>query len=375
MGRVRAEKAGAKGALAHFDGRVLGALRETETTLNTYAEDHNRHLALDAALEAARTAAEQARRLREAGAPTSAPIWAAVRCPRAEAAVVGSRHEIAMDQIELFLALGGGWGDEQQVTGDRQRTNRRPSPARKRPLLPRRRPPKPKEVSPTVPGAKGHALAPAPFRAGTIPLPCDWPHSCWQGAGQPLWRGQAGRRSGRAAGDRPCRARFPGWRWRGVVVAGPDVPPSPASRRSRSIRPARRCRAHWRKVSPRWDVDAVLVALADMPMVPPAHFAALVAAFDGDRIASQCARQVLPPAIFGAGHFAALRALSGIAARGPAARRARAGARSGPCARHRPPRRPRPRASPARRARLISIQASWSGQWIRPAGEAPRRRP
>lgn len=117
--RVRAEKAGAKGALAHFDGVVLGALRETETTLNTYAEDHNRHLALDAALEAARTAADQARRLREAGrANISADLGSRQGALGAEAAVVGSRHEIAMDQIELFLALGGGWGDEQQVTGE-----------------------------------------------------------------------------------------------------------------------------------------------------------------------------------------------------------------------------------------------------------------
>lgn len=55
----------------------------------------------------------------------------------------------------------------------------------------------------------------------------------------------------------------------------------------------------------------VLIALADMPLVPVAHVAALVAAFDGDRIASSAAGQRMPPALFGGRHFGALEALSG----------------------------------------------------------------
>lgn len=99
---------------------------------------------------------------------------------------------------------------------------------------------------------------------------------------------------------------------RRVVVAGPDVPPLPGFETIPLDPPgAPLSRSLAQGVAALEDVDAVLVALADMPMVPPAHFAALVAAFDGNRIASQCAGQVLPPAIFGAGHFAALRALSG----------------------------------------------------------------
>jgi hypothetical protein len=114
------------------------------------------------------------------------------------------------------------------------------------------------------------------------------------------------------------------------------------------------------------DVDAVLVALADMPMVPPAHFAALVAAFDGNRIASQCAGQVLPPAIFGAGHFAALRALSGIAARGPccAARprwRSIRPTRSTSTA---------PKTSPARKPCSTRAPDLHSGQLVRPVDQA-----
>nr|WP_255630882.1 nucleotidyltransferase family protein [Novosphingobium sp. FKTRR1] len=58
--------------------------------------------------------------------------------------------------------------------------------------------------------------------------------------------------------------------------------------------------------------QAVLVALADMPLVPASHIAALVSAFDGDRIASRdTAGTPMPPALFGARHFAALEVLLG----------------------------------------------------------------
>lgn len=56
---------------------------------------------------------------------------------------------------------------------------------------------------------------------------------------------------------------------------------------------------------------AVLVALADMPLVPEAHIHALAARFDGDRIATRADGVTMPPAIFGAQHFAALTALDG----------------------------------------------------------------
>lgn len=55
----------------------------------------------------------------------------------------------------------------------------------------------------------------------------------------------------------------------------------------------------------------VLVALADMPLVPPAHIHALVTQFDGDRIATAADGVTMPPALFGAAHYAALTALDG----------------------------------------------------------------
>lgn len=56
---------------------------------------------------------------------------------------------------------------------------------------------------------------------------------------------------------------------------------------------------------------AVLVALADMPLVPTAHVLALISQFDGDRIATEADGVTMPPALFGAAHFAALTALNG----------------------------------------------------------------
>ncbi|MGB3471225.1 MAG: nucleotidyltransferase family protein [Erythrobacter sp.] len=54
--------------------------------------------------------------------------------------------------------------------------------------------------------------------------------------------------------------------------------------------------------------DALLIALADMPCVPPAHFGALIHAFEeGAQIAVSAAGDTrMPPAIFGAGLFESL---------------------------------------------------------------------
>ncbi len=54
-----------------------------------------------------------------------------------------------------------------------------------------------------------------------------------------------------------------------------------------------------------------LIALADMPLVPTNHFKALLAAFDGDRIASRAGPITMPPALFGHQHFGALLSLEG----------------------------------------------------------------
>lgn len=57
--------------------------------------------------------------------------------------------------------------------------------------------------------------------------------------------------------------------------------------------------------------SAVLIALADMPLVPASHFMALADAFDGAMVASAVSGRAMVPALFGRLHFDALVALEG----------------------------------------------------------------
>lgn len=57
--------------------------------------------------------------------------------------------------------------------------------------------------------------------------------------------------------------------------------------------------------------ESVLIALADMPFVPLAHFEALLAGFDGLCIGSRVAGVAMPPALFGPALLDALTCLNG----------------------------------------------------------------
>ncbi|MED5546453.1 MAG: efflux transporter outer membrane subunit [Pseudomonadota bacterium] len=111
--RVTLAKAGADKALADFDGAVLGALRETETALSSYREAHNRAVDLEEALEKAETLDAQSKRMFRAGKTglrddlTSNASLIAARDAEREA-----NDAVAQAQINLFLALGGGWTDQ-----------------------------------------------------------------------------------------------------------------------------------------------------------------------------------------------------------------------------------------------------------------------
>lgn len=108
--RVRAANAETEAALARFDAVVLGALRDTETALAVYAEDHNRVLALAQARRAAEHEADETRAMRAAGrSPLLASIGASQATLAARAAESGAREAVALDQVNVFLALGGGW--------------------------------------------------------------------------------------------------------------------------------------------------------------------------------------------------------------------------------------------------------------------------
>lgn len=62
----------------------------------------------------------------------------------------------------------------------------------------------------------------------------------------------------------------------------------------------------------KWDCDALLIALADMPLVPRAHLVALIEACrtGADAVCSTDGKTRTPPAIFGRDHLAALARLN-----------------------------------------------------------------
>jgi NodT family efflux transporter outer membrane factor (OMF) lipoprotein len=116
-------QAGTAGALARFDGVVLNALRETESALTVYARELDRNALLRAARDQSALASTQTARLYQVGRTDFLSALDAERAlAGAESVLAASDAQLAADQVQLFLALGGGWqtaardhaGDEHQ---------------------------------------------------------------------------------------------------------------------------------------------------------------------------------------------------------------------------------------------------------------------
>lgn len=108
--RIAQAEASTRMALARFDGTVLNALRETETTLSAYAHELDRRTALQASRDTATSVVQQARQLYTAGKTGYLDTLDAERSlATSEAALATSEAQLADDQVLLFLALGGGW--------------------------------------------------------------------------------------------------------------------------------------------------------------------------------------------------------------------------------------------------------------------------
>ncbi|GAA4762366.1 nucleotidyltransferase family protein [Novosphingobium ginsenosidimutans] len=105
-----------------------------------------------------------------------------------------------------------------------------------------------------------------------------------------------------ARGDHPCA---PGWAAAGFDIAVND---RAASGMGSSLALAA-------QLAQAAGADALLVALADMPLVPAGHFAALlaraVALGPGAIVASEADGQRSPPAVFGSSHLPALAKAAG----------------------------------------------------------------
>ncbi|HEX6217956.1 MAG TPA: TolC family protein [Sphingomicrobium sp.] len=110
--RVAGAEAGMQEALAEFDGAVLRSLQETETALSSYANALRRREALKAARDEAEVAARIVRAQQREGQVDSLALLDAERTfAEAEAALTDMNGQLVATQIDLFRALGGGWGE------------------------------------------------------------------------------------------------------------------------------------------------------------------------------------------------------------------------------------------------------------------------
>ena len=110
--RIAAAGAAAEAASASFDGTVIEALRQTETALSSYAREVDRDHALALSRNDAQRATDQANRLFKYGRTNFIEVLSAqASLATSEANLAQSRATMADRQIDLFLALGGGWTD------------------------------------------------------------------------------------------------------------------------------------------------------------------------------------------------------------------------------------------------------------------------
>jgi len=111
--RIEGAKASAKLALANFDGVVLAALRDAEISLNTYVHDLQREDTTRKARDEAERAVRESERLQATGRATALAVIDAQRAYAAsEETLAQLETAIAQDQVAVFLALGGGWGED-----------------------------------------------------------------------------------------------------------------------------------------------------------------------------------------------------------------------------------------------------------------------
>ncbi|NUA27671.1 efflux transporter outer membrane subunit [Cupriavidus basilensis] len=114
--RIHGMEAGADAALARFDGVVLKALEETQSALSAYTRELERNQSLRVARDDANEVARQHRLLYQSGrVPYLSSLDADRTLAGAEAALAASDSQVALDQINLFLALGGGWQNSPKV--------------------------------------------------------------------------------------------------------------------------------------------------------------------------------------------------------------------------------------------------------------------
>ena len=110
--RIHIASAESDASLASFDSTVLQALKETEQSLATYGAELDHHQALVDAQDKAQRALDMADGQFRAGATSPLDLLTSEQVlVNADAAVAASDAALAQDQISVFKALGGGWGE------------------------------------------------------------------------------------------------------------------------------------------------------------------------------------------------------------------------------------------------------------------------
>ncbi|MFD3207017.1 efflux transporter outer membrane subunit [Pseudomonas sp. LR_7] len=108
--RIRMAEASSQAALAHFDGVVLNAIRETQTRLAQYSALLDRRDALAEAERSAKESAEQTHLRYQVGRESFlADLQATRTYTDVRAQLAAANSQVAMGQVGVFLALGGGW--------------------------------------------------------------------------------------------------------------------------------------------------------------------------------------------------------------------------------------------------------------------------
>jgi NodT family efflux transporter outer membrane factor (OMF) lipoprotein len=108
--RIHIAEASSQAALARFDGVVLNAIREAQTGLSQYTALLERRDALADTEQSAQQAADQTHRFFQAGRESFlADLQATRTYTDVRAQLAAANTQVAMGQIDLFLALGGGW--------------------------------------------------------------------------------------------------------------------------------------------------------------------------------------------------------------------------------------------------------------------------
>ncbi len=108
--RVRGAEATTAGSLARFDSVVLNALRETQSALATYSADYARADALRTAAASAAQSADETHQLYIEGRESFISDLDATRTLSVvNGQLASAESTVAIDRVNLFLALGGGW--------------------------------------------------------------------------------------------------------------------------------------------------------------------------------------------------------------------------------------------------------------------------